>query len=73
MDIIDMPVKAVAREYGRLMDLYYGNPSHRNWHKTLTTEVWKHHDTLSNSIEKIWLEYPDELVAFETRLRLGVK
>jgi len=68
-----MPIAAVAKEYGRLMDLYYDVPSHRNWWQNDDRELAKHQDSLINGIEEIWLEYPDERVAFETKLKLGVK
>ena len=74
-----MPIRALAKEYGRLMDLYYDNPSHKNWWKKIKTPEWlrrgKHEDNLNlvKGMEKIWLEHPDDRVAFETKLRLGVK
>ena len=76
-----MPIRALAKEYGRLMDLYYDNPSHKNWWKKIKTPEFvtrsrgEHEDNLNlvKGMEKIWLEHPDDRVAFETKLRLGVK
>jgi|TARA_R110001592_G_scaffold261159_1_gene525965 hypothetical protein len=56
MNIINMPIRLVSKEYDRLVVKY---------HLQSDGVIW--------NIEKIWLEYPDERVAFETKLRLGVK
>ena len=69
MDIIDVPMAAVAKEYVRLMDLYCTLAAAR-WR---TNDFVSTHGALIHAIEEIWLEYPDERVAFETKLKLGVK
>jgi len=81
VDIIDVPMAAVAKEYGRLMDLYYGFTGGVSFEsaRTLAAARWRTNDFVSthgaliHAIEEIWLEYPDERVAFETKLKLGVK
>jgi len=70
-----MPIAAVAKEYGRLMGLYYDTPL--NWRRLLDGPDGVHcfgeHLSLVNGIEEIWLKYPDERVAFETKLKLSIK
>ena len=83
MDIIDIPMAAVAKEFGRLMDLYYGFSANSAAEPlnfgNLAAARWRTNDFVStqgaliHAIEEIWLEYPDERVAFETKLKLGVK
>ena len=81
MDIIDIPMAAVAKEFGRLMDLYYDvDQGVSPWAaRNLAADRWRNNDFVStqgaliHAIEEIWLEYPDERVAFETKLKLGVK
>jgi hypothetical protein len=73
-----MPIAAVAKEYGRLMGLYYDTSL--NWRRLLDgpdgvrwTTYRQEHLSLVNGIEEIWLKYPDERVAFETKLKLSIK
>ena len=60
MNIINMPIRLVSKEYDRLVVKY-----HLQSDIETGGVIW--------NIEKIWLKHPDERVAFETKLRLGVR
>lgn len=66
------PQDVLNREYGRLMKKYRGKMHHVNWWRANNARIASKatKQQISNFLQDIWREHPDEYDALKARVRL---